>query len=292
MIKIFKKKGANSSRKTKEPSHKSDTGHVLANMDQEQKKEIHAGRRRVKTDLLIHDLKVPLAVIEAGIDSLLKRADKYGPLTEKQERVLVRVLRNTKVTQRLVKDALELGRSRKGIVNLTNFVLSDFIERSLVEIFDLADTKTSERIRSCADLTGLREALEKRGILLVVDEALWCQEVCQDQAKLIQILRNLLDNALKYRKSRVELEIYRKDDSLFILVADDGEGIPSVYHKRIFESYFQMNISDSYTVRGHGLGLAGVMALVEDMGGELFLYSDEGKGAKFSIKIPLERSAE
>jgi signal transduction histidine kinase len=264
----------------------------LANTDQGQKKEINAGHRRIKTDLLIHDLKVPLAVIEAGIHSLLKRTEKYGPLTEKQKKVLVRVLRNTKVTQRLVKDALELGRSRKGIVHLTNFVLSDFIERSLVEIFDLADTETSERIRSCADLTGMREALEKRGILLVVDEALWCQEVCQDQAKLIQILRNLLDNALKYRKSRVELEIDRKDDCLLILVTDDGEGIPSVYHKKIFESYFQMDIADSCPVRGHGLGLAGVMALVEDMGGELLLYSDEGKGAKFSIKIPLESSVE
>ena len=48
-----------------------------------------------------------------------------------------------------------------------------------------------------------------------------------------------------------------------------------------------MDIADSSTVRGHGLGLAGVMILVEDMGGELFLESDEGKGAKFLVKLPL-----
>jgi signal transduction histidine kinase len=201
-------------------------------------------------------------------------------------------LRNTKVTQTLVNDALELGRSRKGIVNLTNFSLSGFIERCLVEIFDLADTKTSERIRSCNDLTGLRDTLEERGILLMVDESLWCQEVCQDEAKLIQILRNLLNNALKYRRSHVELKIDKKDDHLFILVTDDGEGIPSAYHKKIFESYFQIDSSDSCTIRGHGLGLAGVMALIEDMGGELFLDSDEGKGAKFSIRVPLKSSTE
>ena len=59
--------------------------------------------------------------------------------------------------------------------------------------------------------------------------------------------------------------------------------------KKIFESYFQMDVTDSYTVRGHGLGLAGVMVLVEDMGGELFLESGEGKGAKFLVKLPLKK---
>jgi hypothetical protein len=50
------------------------------------------GRRRIKFDLLIHDLKVPLAVIEAGITALMERVEKYGPLTEKQKKVLKRAL--------------------------------------------------------------------------------------------------------------------------------------------------------------------------------------------------------
>jgi len=70
-------------------------------------------RKRIKTDLLIHDLKVPLAVVETGIISLLQRREKYGPITEKQEKVLARALRNTKVIQSLVNDILELGKSRK-----------------------------------------------------------------------------------------------------------------------------------------------------------------------------------
>ena len=251
---------------------------------------MHPDRRRVKTDLLIHDLKVPLAVIEAGIVSLLRRVEKYGPLTEKQEKVLVRVLRNTKVTKTLVNDALELGRSRKGIVDITNFSLSDLIEQTLVEIFDLADSGVAEKIKSCVDLALFREILKEKGILLHIDERLWCQEICQDEAKLIQILRNLLNNALKYRKSRVTLDIDREGNTLVILVKDDGEGIPSVYHKKIFESYFQMDGSGACTVRGHGLGLAGVMALIEDMGGQVSLESEEGKGAEFSVKVPLSRN--
>jgi two-component system OmpR family sensor kinase len=199
----------------------------------------------------------------------------------------MRALRNTKVIQSLVNDILELGRSREGIVSLKSLKFSDLIEQALVEIFDLVDRNTSEKIKICADLSQLKETLEEKGLTLFMEEALWCQEVRLDEAKIRQILRNLLNNALRYRKSRVELEVDKKDVHIVFSVKDDGEGIPSIYHKKIFESYFQMDITDSSTVRGHGLGLAGVMILVEDMGGELFLESDEGKGAKFLVKLPL-----
>ena len=244
-------------------------------------------RERIKVNLLIHDLKGPLAVVETGITSLLERREKYGPLTEKQEKALMRALRNTKVIQSLVNDILELGRSREGIISAKSLRFSDLIEQVFVEIFDLVDRDTSEKIKICTDLPQLNEILGEKGITLFIDEALWCQEICLDQTKIRQILRNLLNNALKYRKSRVELEVDKKDVNLVFSVKDDGEGIPSIYHKKIFESYFQMDVTDSSTVRGHGLGLAGVMILVEDMGGELSLESDQGKGARFSVKLPL-----
>ncbi len=75
-------------------------------MDDRIKLEAASGRNKIKIDLLVHDLKVPLAVIEAGVSTLLNRQEKYGTLTEKQEKVLLRALRNTKITQALVNDAL------------------------------------------------------------------------------------------------------------------------------------------------------------------------------------------
>ena len=191
------------------------------------------GRERIKIDLLIHDLKVPLSVIEAGIISLLRRPERYGPLTEKQEKVLRRVLRNTKVTKTLVNDTLELGRSREGIVNIANFKLSSLIEQTFVEIFDLAHGSTSEKIKGCTNLIRLRETLEEKGILLYVDEDLWCSEVCLDVAKVTQILRNLLNNALKYRKNKVELGLDKKEGHFILFVKDDGEGIPEDCHENI-----------------------------------------------------------
>lgn len=245
------------------------------------------GKHRIKFDFLIHDLKVPLAVIEAGLTSLIQKTDKYGPLTEKQLKVLKRALRNTLVTRTLVNDALELGRSSQGIIRKTTFPLSGFILQTLVEIFDLIDLETSDCVRGCDTLSVLKEQLAEKGIILSVDEGLWVQEFCMDESKMKQIIRNLLSNALKYRKNRVELKIEREDDAFVVIVGDDGDGIPSGYHEKIFECYFQMDIAGDFCIRGHGVGLAGVMVLVEDMGGRLYLESDAGKGATFSVKVPL-----
>ncbi|MGD8227763.1 MAG: ATP-binding protein, partial [Desulfobacteraceae bacterium] len=213
-----------------------------------------------------------------------------GPLTDKQQKVLKRALRNTKITQTLVNDAMEIGRSSEGIIHSHRFSLSDLIEQSLVELFDLVDYKTAESLKDCANLRALKETLSKRNIILHVDENLWCQEVHLDEGKIRQILRNLLNNALKYRKTMVEIGIESNEKSLFFSVRDDGEGIPAEYHKKIFECYFQMDGERSHCVRGHGLGLAGVMVLLEDMGGKLSLESDLGKGAKFLVEVPLNRA--
>lgn|GEM_PF-205595 len=248
---------------------------------------IGSHRERIKLDLLIHDFKVPLAVIEAGLNSLLGRPDKYGSLTPAQNRVIERARRNIKVIQTLVNDALELGRSEAGIINPVRFTLSQLVEQSMVEMFDLADGHLSEEIRACTDLQAVKEILEQRGIQLHVDENLWCETLYLDEGKIRQILRNLLTNALKYRRNTVEVRLEKHESILEISVADDGEGIAPMFHKKIFESYFQMDANDICSVRGHGLGLAGVMVLVEDMGCDLFLESDEGKGARFIVRVPL-----
>ncbi len=243
-------------------------------------------KNRIKLEFLVHDLKVPLAVIEAGISSLLQKQDKYGPLTDKQLRVLERALRNAIVTQRLVNDVLELGRSSEGVVIKSRFLIAEFVEAALVEIFDLTDHDTTERIKECSSLQSLQGTLSRKGVYLDVVHGLWEKEVCLDESKTKQILRNLLNNALKYRKERLEIKLYEESGFLCFSVKDDGEGIPSSYHDKIFECYFQMDPRSSHCVRGHGLGLAGVLVLIEDMGGSMLLDSDVGKGASFLVKIP------
>jgi two-component system OmpR family sensor kinase len=244
-------------------------------------------RKKIKIDLLIHDLKGPMAVVETGITLLLEKPENYGPLTAKQKKVLERTLRNTRMTRMLVDDALELERSREGIVNLIAFSFSRLLEETFIELFDLIDSRTSEKVKNCTGLAELKEILTERGVTLDIDESLWRREFCLDETKIKQIMRNLLNNAMKYRKRFIEVKIDINDNVLFLSVTDDGEGIPRQFHKKIFETYFQLGPETEGIVRGSGLGLAGVMVLIEDLEGRLLLESDEGHGAKFCVEVPL-----
>jgi two-component system OmpR family sensor kinase len=244
-------------------------------------------RKKIKIDLLIHDLKGPLAVVETGITLLLEKPENYGPLTAKQKKVLERTLRNTRATRMLVDDALELERSREGIVNLTAFSFSRLLEEIFIELFDLIDSRTSEKVKNCTGLAELKEILTEKSVALDIDESLWRREFCLDETKIKQIIRNLLNNAMKYKKRFIEVKIDKNDHVLFLSVTDDGEGIPRQFHKKIFETYFQLGPETEGIVRGSGLGLAGVMVLIEDLEGRLLLESDEGHGAKFCVEVPL-----
>lgn len=241
----------------------------------------------IKTEILIHDLKVPISVIDAGAKSLLNRQDTYGPLTEKQVKVLKRIIRNTLATQRLVNDVLELGRSREGVMLTSDFSISSLVITVLVEIFDLSDPMIADSIRKVQSYAELEKVLNPAGIRLVFDKKMWKTIVHLDAAKVKQILRNLATNAFKHRSCLVEIQGYFEEKKMILKVRDDGRGIPPANHQRIFETYFTTGGSIETAIESHGLGLAGVMVLLKDMGGGLILESDDGKGAEFIVTIPL-----
>jgi len=243
---------------------------------------------RIRIDLLFHDLKGPLAVIETGINALLNKTDRYGSLTKRQQGVLERALRNAKAAQSLVDDTLEVGRSHNGLIKAAPITLSHFVIDTLQEIFDQVPLPKTAAIAHRQSLEHLVEALSPAGITLSAQKEYWHSSITIDYKKCKQVLRNVLLNALKHRNSRVELTIEVKSGTLVLSVFDDGKGIPAAYHKKIFESYFQLDNEDHVTVRGHGIGLAGVMILLKDMHGSLELESDTNKGAKFIVQIPLQ----
>jgi len=241
----------------------------------------------IKTEILIHDLKVPISVIDAGAKSLLNRQDSYGPLTDKQIKVLKRIIRNTLTTQRLVNDVLELGRSREGVMITSDFPVSALVTSVLMEIFDFADPGVAEVIRKTKTYDALEQVIKESGTRLTFDSKVWKTMVHLDEAKVRQILRNLVTNAFKHRVSFVEISGSIVDKKLILRVKDDGRGIPSTDHQKIFEVYFTTGSSIESAIKSHGLGLAGVMVLLKDMGGSLTLNSDNGKGAEFIVTIPI-----
>ncbi|MBN1626247.1 MAG: sensor histidine kinase [Deltaproteobacteria bacterium] len=249
-------------------------------------------KKRIKTELLVHDLKTPIAIIEAGINSLMNNNGRDKVSVERQIKILTRMLRNVKIAKGLVNDILEVGRSSQGIVNNARLLVCELLTPPMVEVFDLTDNSVSDRINVFEDISSLSKSLSERGIMLNVSERVWGKEVYLDPRKIIQIFRNLLTNAIKYRKNTIDIHVdIRKNKSrgeiLFISVRDDGEGIEKIYHRKIFENYFQIESEREDCLRGHGLGLAGILILIEDMGGRMYLESGEGEGAKFSVILPL-----
>lgn len=242
----------------------------------------------IKTEILIHDLKVPISVIDAGAKSLLKRQDFYGSLTEKQIKVLKRIVRNTLTTKRLVNDVLELGRSREGVMITSDFPVSFLVTCTLVEIFDLSDPCVADVVRKIKTYDDLNRAIQISGARLSFEPKVWKTILHLDEAKVRQILRNLVTNAFKHRASMVEISGAIENKHLILKVVDDGCGIPSADHQKIFETYFTTGASIENAIISHGLGLAGVMVLLKDMGGKLKLNSDSGKGAEFIVTIPLK----
>jgi CheY-like chemotaxis protein len=108
---------------------------------------------------------------------------------------------------------------------------------------------------------------------------------CHDQKKVQQILRNLMSNAMKYRRRRMAVSISGETD-LCVSVEDDGVGIPENAQEAIFERFVRLNDKRYAGVSGLGLGLTGVKALLEAMRGEITLASREGFGTRFTVRIP------
>lgn len=243
-------------------------------------------KKRIKTELLVHDLKNPIAVIEASADMLIRNAERENPLTERQIKALARVLRNSRIAMSLVNDILEVGRSNEGIFNKGTYSCFEYIVFPFVEIFDLIDPEIAERISRAEGYKDFAEILASQGVRLEMDAKLWGKEIFLDIRKVRQIIRNLLTNAFKYRKKEIVIEISFDNDNFFISITDDGKGIEKAYQEKVFERYFQLGDERDHCVRGHGLGLAGALVLVEDMGGRMTLESEMNRGAKFSVSLP------
>ena len=113
-----------------------------------------------------------------------------------------------------------------------------------------------------------------------------------DRMHFTNVIFNLLDNAIKYRREDVPLELRvltrnPDDDHLEIMVQDNGIGIKRDDQKKIFEKFYRVSTGNRHDVKGFGLGLAYVHKMITLFGGEIRVESEHGKGSKFIITLPL-----
>ena len=115
--------------------------------------------------------------------------------------------------------------------------------------------------------------------------------ILTDSTKLVQILSNLINNAIKFtKKGRIDFGYVLKDNFLEFYVKDTGIGIPPKYHSLIFERFYQVDRAVSRQYSGTGLGLSICKGYVELIGGTIRVESEPGKGTRFVFTIPYSRS--
>jgi signal transduction histidine kinase len=107
-----------------------------------------------------------------------------------------------------------------------------------------------------------------------------------DPDKLQQVLDQLVSNAVKYSPAggTVVISARRLDDMVEVAVVDEGSGVPAAERERIFTKFYRAGDAQG---RGTGLGLFIAQGLVQEMGGRIWVDSEEGKGARFAFVLPV-----
>ena len=236
-------------------------------------------------DLLIHDLTTPLSIVSASVVNLLYKSERYGSLTEPQKRILERILRNNRKAQFFLQEMIEITRSKEGFFKKEFFPIQKPLRESILEVLENMSSEEADKLYHIEDLDEFKYLLEAQGIFVEI-RGKYCQHpFCHDQKKIQQIIRNLLSNALKYRRNRIDLSISGEEE-LVILIKDDGRGIPEGDQDIIFQRFVRLKDKRTGEVPGLGLGLAGVKTLIEAMGGEITLESHEELGTCFTVRVP------
>ena len=214
-----------------------------------------------------HELRTPLAVIHNAAEVALsspREADQY-------RRFLEDILEEEERLKRLAEQLLFLCREDAG--------LSPEVRQPI---------RLDSIIRQAAEPMG--ELAGANGLTLIVDSLSPCL-VSGDPDALRRLLFNLLDNAIKYTTEGGSVHVGSDCSGGFatLTVSDTGIGIPPEHIPHIFDRFYRVDQGRSRDIGGIGLGLAICRAIVESHGGTIKLESDEGKGTKVLVTLPVQQ---
>ncbi len=215
-----------------------------------------------------HELRTPLNSIIGFTRIVLRRME--GQLPNLQKENLQKVLISSEHLLNLINGLLDLAKIEAGRME------------AYVETF-----KLDEIVRVAA--TTVEPLLKDGRVKLVTDIGPDIPPLKTDRDKLKQSILNLLSNAVKFtERGEIRLAAWPQDGHLKLTVSDTGIGMKKEALALIFEEFRQADMSSTRKYGGTGLGLAIVKRFINLIGGEIAVESEEGKGSKFTITIPME----
>lgn len=237
---------------------------IVLIVDVTERHEVEAMKRQFVA-MVSHELRTPLTSVKSYLE--LMELGTYGTLNDRGRETLGRVEENLNRLTGLIEDLLDIERLESGSMTL---------EITRVELEDVLDL-AMESVRAAANKKDIEVIMPATEIVLQAD-----------RDKLVQVLTNLLANAIKFSDSgkHIEVKVDAADERVTVSVIDEGRGIPLAARKKIFERFQQVEQEDSRRYGGAGLGLAICKEIVTLHGGTIGVESTEGKGSRFWFEIP------
>jgi signal transduction histidine kinase len=218
-----------------------------------------------------HELRTPMTSIKGYADLMLMGAT--GGMSDAQERYLQVIKNNADRLHMLVNDLLDISRieTNKTVLDLRPLDVSQVVN-------EVMEGHLHGRIQN-----------QNKPINIEINMPDTLPLVQADQAKLTQILTNLVDNAFNYTPEGGKVTVTAWPDGSFInvSVADTGIGISQKNLHKIFERFFRSEHAEVQSIPGTGLGLSIVSSLIQMHGGRLNVESELGKGSTFTFTLPI-----
>lgn len=212
-----------------------------------------------------HELKTPMTTIGGFIDGILD-----GTIPKEKEAYYLNIVsEEVKRLSRLVTGMLNMSKLEAGEmqINAKEFDLSQIVIKTILNFENRINSKSIE-------IVGL-DSLEN--VIVSADEDM-----------LMQVIYNLVDNAIKFTpdKGYISFKLFSADDKAYFSIRNSGDGISPEELEKVFERFYKIDKSRSFDVKGAGLGLYIVQNIITLHGGEIKATSEEGQFADFSFWIP------
>jgi PAS domain S-box-containing protein len=223
---------------------------------------------RMKSTLLStvsHELRTPLAAIKGYVTTLLAQDVEWD--AEAQRQFLQTISDETDRLAKLVKDLLDMSRIEAGTLQMQRepYSVTALIRQAVRQVRPPCDARLELRISG--DLP-----------------AVWV-----DVARIETVVRNFLENAVKYSPpdTPIELEAQQQNGNVVVQVRDYGAGVPEVMHDKVFDRFFRVDNRLTRHTGGVGMGLAICKGFIEAHGGQVWVTDGE-PGSVFGFSIPIE----